>query len=89
MRNEFLIETALARDDSVRTLYRYMPYPELSDTTEFAPHHIVGITCGARMGSAALEQILRTCGMRAPRLPVFHARISKHQFVLTFETIQS
>jgi hypothetical protein len=30
------VDTALARDDGVRTLYRYMPFPPLSDTTERA-----------------------------------------------------
>jgi hypothetical protein len=31
--NEFPVVTALARDDGIRTLYRFMPYPTLSDAS--------------------------------------------------------
>jgi hypothetical protein len=54
----------------------------------FKPRRIIGISCGARMEDEALERIGRICGMRSPRLPVSQARISKHKFALTFETIQ-
>jgi hypothetical protein len=36
MSHEFRVDTAVACDDGVRTLYRYMSYPALSDTTERA-----------------------------------------------------
>jgi hypothetical protein len=54
----------------------------------FAPRHIVGITCGAMMEDAAIEQILRVGQQRSPRLPVCLARMSKHSFALTSELIR-
>jgi hypothetical protein len=53
----------------------------------FHPRHIVGVTCGACMQSNAIEQILRICEQRRPRLPVWKANVSRRSFALTFEPI--
>lgn len=55
----------------------------------FRPRHIVGVTCGARMDGNAIEQILRICEQRKPRLPVWKANVSKRSFALTFEPIHA
>jgi len=54
----------------------------------FNPSQIVGVTCGANMEGAELERVMRICSERTPRLPMFQARILKHSFSLTFESVR-
>jgi len=73
--NDALIETTSARDDGIRTLYRYMPYPAISDEAQWAQDR-----------RSWVEQLLSRGEIYFPLSPQFndpfetrpHFRVARH-----------
>jgi hypothetical protein len=50
--------------------------------------HIIGLSCGVRMQSDAIERLTRVCGERSPPIPIWQAKTARYRFDLSFEEIR-
>ena len=75
-------------DGGPRTLDPPISVQRTTQTIRFRRRHIVGLTCGARMDSLAIEGLARLCADRNPPIPIWQVKMARHKFEFVLEEVR-
>jgi hypothetical protein len=85
--NEYRVIDLPNYDGGARTLDPPITVWRSGQLYKFRDRHVVGLTCGARMESDAIERLLRVCSTRSARLALTQAKMATYKFAFVLEEV--